>query len=379
MSFETPPSRERSPEELAREIAGAGDFERILETLKNENLLEEQIERVKKKYEDVFTTIPELTDEDFERFTILELFSPETADHCAETYKIAREKIEKRLSSQVVLAELIQKEGVALEEFFRACLLHDIGKVELPNCVLHNSVHNDEMEMLLRGLVIDTPDPAVVERLKEAGDENFTFRNELDLSTYLQKHNLRSVHFVPARVLLTPEECAELRMRGFDENLSLMDIIKTHELHSREILTKAGLTVEGDLAGAHHNYENRPSRYPIALGTLHISVDVSELLHIADIKQALAGERGYNKKKRFSKPEVWSIILKEAQQGNISPEAAYVWIDDEVQSTKLHIDKVVPIKDAECLRFVRAELERIRIELGIGEQVEESERARKYA
>ena len=59
-----------------------------------------------------------------------------------------------------------------------------------------------------------------------------------------------------------------------------MDIIRGHEEFSRSIPENAGLPVESELVGLHHNYRGTGSRYPLAFGSLHMSVDIEEFLHI---------------------------------------------------------------------------------------------------
>lgn len=352
---------EPEAEARARVIAGKGDFEHITHELTMEGLLKGQTARVMEKYSYIFSQMQEVNERDLEMFTVLELYDKGTARHCAETYRIAREKLEKRLSSGVVLGKLLEQELVTLDEFFRACLLHDIGKVDIPRCVINHPMNDSQMDLYLRDLVVEDHDPEILARLEEAGGIKPHIATAEELQAYLAEHHLRSVHFVPARLVLHEEELAELEERGFDGNMSLMDIIRTHEAHSRDILTDAGLPVEGELAGMHHNYEGATSRYPLALSSLHISIDLSELLHIADVQQALTAVRSY--KTGFSTPRVLRIIMEEAKRGRIAEEAAYLWVDDDLNDYRFHADPVVSIEDAQHVQFVRSQLERIRTNL----------------
>ena len=103
-------------------------------------------------------------------------------------------------------------------------------------------------------------------------------------------------------------------------------------------------------------------RYPLAEGSLHISVDIEELLHIADVEQALSEVRGY--KKGFSTPRVLRIIMEEVISGRIPKEAAYLWVDDEIHEFKLKMyDSELSESDARDLRFVQDKLEEIRVSL----------------
>jgi hypothetical protein len=308
-----------------------------------------------KRYHDELSEMGELTERDMEMLTILDLYDPGTASHCVETFRIAREKVTKRLSSGIILEELFARELVSPEEFFRACLLHDIGKVEIPRFVIDHPMNDSAMDLYLRDLLFEEQDSHVVTRVERAGGAPLPEESSA-ISEYLREHHLRAVHFVPSRLVLSSEELIELETRGFSGDLSLMDIIKEHELHSRQILESEGLRVESELAGAHHNYHKEGTHYPIALGALHSSVDVAELLHIADIEQALSACRSY--KKGFSMPRVLRIIMEEAQMGRIDPEAAYLWVDDELHSV---LDREeFTSSDRDDLRFVRHALACIR-------------------
>lgn len=346
---------EMEGDERARIIAGKGDFRSIRHELEMEGLLSDEVARVTKQYHDELSEIGELTERDMEMLTILDLYDPGTAAHCVDTFRIAREKVTKRLSSGIILEELFARELVSTEEFFRACLLHDIGKVEIPRFVIDHPMNDSVMDLYLRDLLFEEHDPQVAERVERAGGTSLP-GDPAAISEYLREHHLRAVHFVPARLVLSPDEVAELEARGFNADLSLMDIIKEHELHSRQILAAEGLRVESELAGAHHNYHKKGTHYPIALGALHASIDVAELLHIADIEQALSACRSY--KQGFSMSRVLRIIMEEAQMGRIDPEAAYLWVDDELHS--LSEREELTSADRDDLRFVHHALACIR-------------------
>ena len=349
-------------EAFAREIAGKGDYEKIQRELTNSGLLEREKYRVQKEYDRVFSFFTEVNDRVLEMFTILDLYHRGTAEHCAETYLRAKAKIEKRLASGFVLSTLFDQEFVSTNEFLCACLLHDIGKVEIPRFIISHTMNDDVMNIFLRGLVLDDRDPDIIARIQETAGKQLLMVSAEELDAYLKEHNLRSVHFVPARMVLASSEVAELRERGIDPEMSLMDIIRSHEDHSRIILGRAGLPVESELAGLHHNYRGLGPRYPLAEGSLHISVDIEELLHIADVEQALSEVRGY--KKGFSTPRVLRIIMEEVISGRIPKEAAYLWVDDEMYEFKLKMhDSELSESDARDLRFAQDKLEEIRVSL----------------
>ena len=236
--------QEAKYEVLAREIAGKGNYEKIQRELVNSGLLEREKYRVRKEYDRVFSTLPEVSDRDLEMFTILDLYHEGTAEHCAETYLLARAKVEKRLASGVILSKLFEQEFVSTEEFFRACLLHDIGKIEIPRFIIGHPMNDDAMNIFLRNLVVGEHDPSVIAHLEAEAGERPLMANAEELDLYMKQHHLRSVHFVPARMVLSTSEISELEDRGIDPEMSLMDIIRRHEEFSRSILEHMGLSVE---------------------------------------------------------------------------------------------------------------------------------------
>lgn len=361
---ESSPSIKSSPESTtpSQEIASHGNFSAIRSELLERNILAVEKERVRLKYEKDLSKINFLTEQDLEVFTILDLYDEELAIHSLETYSIAKEKVEKSLAFDVVLLDLFHKEGVSPVQFFRACLLHDIGKVEIPSFIINNSVNNEEMNLYLRELVINDKDNYVLHKLEKQIGENITIDEISDLETILEKYNLRSVHFVPVKHILSETEQNILRERGFDLNSSIMDIIKTHEEFSEQILASLNLPIESSLAGSHHNYHGKGSPYTLTVDALRISVDMAELIRIADMTEALTASRSYNKK-GFSKPRALRIILEEVRIGKIDPRIAFLWIDDEIKQIEAE-DMDLDFEDQRDIAIIKNELESIRNKIG---------------
>jgi len=343
----------------AIEIAGEGKYAVILDTLREEKLLTKEMERVEREYS--LDDISFLNEHDREMFAVLDLYDPGTARHCLETYQIAREKIEKEIIPGVSFARLIEKqEDVTLDQFYRACLFHDIGKVEVPRAVIRN--HFDEGHMLecmhhvYHTLYHDGKIPAWLGLKEDATD------TEID-SAFVKQHSLRCVQLVPSREVLSPDELAEIQARGYTGEETLMDIIKPHETHSGEILERAGYLTESRLAALHHNYGNKTPEHPFAVSILHLNVDLADMLHIADVTQALqSGDRSY--KGAFSPSKMMRIIAEHAQEGKVSPLAAYLWLTDDVRAYDAQPQELLSAKqreqDAKHLAVVRAFLAQVK-------------------
>ncbi len=342
--------------EIAREITSRGDFTSIKAELIEKNLLAQEVIRVKNKYQEDLAEIDFLTEQDLEMFTIIDLYDEDLAGHSLETYRIAKGKVEKRLAFGVVLVDLFAKEGVLPDQFFRSCLLHDIGKIEIPSFILNNPINYQEMDAHLNRLVIVEKNQDIIDRLEAYTGEKAIINTEDQLKEFLKKYRLRPIHFVPTKLLFTEAEQAVLVERGFDLNSSLLDIIKTHEGYSEAILAGENLPVESALAGSHHNYHGNGSPYPITIDSLHLSVDMAELIRIADMTEALTASRSY-KKAKFSIPKVLKIILDEARVGRVNIEITYLWIEDEIKKLENNPeDSLTTMEDLEDIAFLKEEL-----------------------
>lgn len=346
----------------AEKIAGEGNYAHILDTLRTEGLLETEVKRVRREY--ALDDISFLNEGDKEMFAVLDLYDPGTARHCLETYQIARAKMEKEIIPGVSFARLIEKhESVSLDQFYRACLFHDIGKVEVPRAIIRN--HTDDGHMLecmhhvYHMLYHDGKIPAWLHLKEDSTDE------EID-HAFSDQHSLRCIQLVPASEVLSPDDLAEVRYRGYSGEETLMDMIKPHETYSAEILAGAGYPIESQIAALHHNYDNKTSEHPLAVSVLHMDVDLSDMLHIADVTQALrSGERTY--KGAFSQPKMMHIIAEHAQEGKVSLLAAYLWLTDDMRKyeAKPPTDAGEREQDERHLAFVRAFLAHAEEEVGV--------------
>lgn len=344
-------SLEKDPTNHAREIARESGFEHAYQTLKEEKRLEREVARVQELYrERLGDTESFVTKTVWEALTIIELFHPETAEHCVETYRLAREKVERHLAgSDVLLSELFGEEQVTLPVFYRACLLHDVGKVDVPVEIITNRATDADCAHLLEA---HHRDPYI--------------------QTVLEKHHLQFVHdpmalidalaitgrrpkdITPTSILVPEHAGILLRQQGIDTNLPLADLIRPHESHSAAILEALAMPEEAKLAGRHHNYLRLPVETPVTLGGLGVSISLAEILHVADIEQAMEAERSY--KARATPLEAMVALAHSAERGVIHPGVVTVWIRDSIEhfyhsSEELTATLASPTERA-CLEYV---------------------------
>ena len=324
--LESEVAREEDPTLRAREIARQAGFGYALRALREQHLLEREVARVKAAYEkQLFDAGPFMTEEVWEAFTVIELFHPETADHCAETYRIARGKVERPLlGSDVRFAELFGEEHITLPIFYSACLLHDIGKVDVPYELIANTVDDRECAYLLN---LHRDDPFVHAALTRSSaspaSDPETLIEELAATGYRPKD------VAPAALLLSQESVRALSGQGIDVNQTLAELIRPHEAYSASILASLGFPEESKLAARHHNYQNLPVETPVTVGGLGVSIDVAEILHLADVEQAMRAARGY--KPSATALEAMVTLIHHAARGIVDTGITSVWVRDEIE------------------------------------------------
>lgn len=334
-------------------------FLSIKTELDTNNLLNSNIIEFKKKYKSELDRIAFLTELDIELCTTIYIYDEDLFKHCLETYFLIAEKMGRKLDLEINLTELFSEIGIDEVTFFRASLLHDIGKIFIPKLILNNDTNHTEMLAILRDL-LKTNDHITVKNLKKhIKDKNF-LSEEFDLLTILKQSKKRSSHIVPIKHLLNIEQSV-IEKYQIDTNKSLMDIIETHEYYSEKILAEVGYLTESKLAGSHHNYHGLGSGFICKVERFELSFDIVELLRVADITQALSNVRNY-KKDNFSKIKIWKIILEENKAGYISDFITYIWLKDELKyyQTKNSLEN---ISNAESIKFIENELSKIYMNL----------------
>ncbi|MFZ1654988.1 MAG: hypothetical protein WBO92_03415 [Candidatus Moraniibacteriota bacterium] len=350
--WETTPPVDRQTEarsitrdlELLPEHGQPNEFRtlRILEQLKKQELLDEAVDRVKGLYEAEMREMKDDFGEDcWELLAVLELFDPETAQHCISTYEVARKKVKKVLWNGVVLAETFQQEQVDLTQFYRTCLLHDIGKIEVPHAVLVNRVPDEHCADIL----FDHRDDILVPRLKEKFGENFVLPESIHDGPALLQYLYTSLHIRPQEITpiklllehpLDDEIKEQLAHCGCSPDDTLLHIMRTHDAYSERILTALGYPIEGEIAGAHHHHPNGDKKYQITIGTMRVSIDLADIIHLADVENAMLSKRHY--KEGGTPLKALQVLALHTKQGLIQDYIAYLWIADEL--LELHPEKL---------------------------------------
>jgi hypothetical protein len=314
--------------EYARKIAREKPLAEAVNELESSGLLFRQMRRVLDKYEQLgrFGPFPVNV---LEAFTVLELFDDTTADHSIATLEIFDEKTGRTLSSGVDFRVLFRAEGIDRDEVRIAVLLHDLGKRAIPRFVIRHDLNDAQMsEVLLAHLQSESPDRNVLDQLGVSSEEAKEF-DTAGLEARLSQRHVRPVQILPVATYLSDEQLDVIRTLGYDPNsATLAKIIELHEEKSEEFIRSLGHPDAAELAGKHHNYRNLQPVRPIALGTVGISVELADLLKIADVEQALMGNRPY--KESLSKMAALSEIVRQSRSGHIGELPTYLWVQDEI-------------------------------------------------
>jgi hypothetical protein len=339
----------QTQEAYARSIVHESDFVEAITHLRNEGVLQEQILLTKEKYQKALESAEFLTEKDWELLTFITLYSPELATHSVETYQLVRSKIEHIFLGSETIAQSILKENASLDEFYRACILHDIGKTHIPESVLNYILQPGDWHALINILTDETLKHNIREYL---GIERGTHMEQHELISHLMDSNIDPITVLPVRRLLTEEQLSELERRGISRDLTLRQVHKLHEPASQKILELEGFPTEARIAGQHHNYNKETYHFPISSQTVGINADLADLLHLADGEQAMLSERAY--KPAFSRLEAFKYLIKDAKKGAVNKELTALWVQHDIEK-----GLVVPVseKDEEVLKYINAFLE----------------------
>jgi response regulator RpfG family c-di-GMP phosphodiesterase len=330
---------------------------KIIEKLKQQNLLDQEVLRAKALFGDELKSFGDDFDKNcWEMLAVLNLFDEETATHCVNTFLIAKSKVEKTLWNGIILADEFKRENVKLSEFYRACVFHDIGKIEVPHSVLVNQATDEMCVKLLFENQEEILIPMLTEKLG-GGEVMPSFASEGDLFNYLSNElRVRPQALTPVKLLLDkpiPKEVIhQLNHCGCSVNDSLLKIMQTHDHYSKNILKELNFNVEGELAGAHHTHRNDDTRYNITIGTLKVTIDLADIVHLADVENAILSKRHYKPEK--TSLEVLKILSNHSQQGLIGEDVAYIWIADEIHTIN---KEGVEDKDKDNFNFVKSFLD----------------------
>lgn len=298
----------------------------LYEHLHTERTMEPVIKHLKEVHDPNLESLDFLNERDWDLIAFLELFDPHLLEHSLKTYEIAKHKVEKELLHGVILARAFEREGVRLDQFYRTCLFHDIGKVTIPYEVL-NVVTTPQDELILLEKLVNTTRNATARELIHLDPYDSHIYTVEELNVLLHTYNLRPFNVLPARTLLPPHALETLIHAGFSPDEPFARIIEHHEAMSETILQKEGFPLEASLAGHHHNYRHERIPYRITLESLQISIDIADIIRLADTEQALGSTRSY--KHAFSKLSILETLVHDAEAGRIGKEITYLWIHDE--------------------------------------------------
>jgi len=337
-------SVENAGSDRAKEIASAdhapgqvSSFDRIIKELEQENLLSSEVTRVKTKVEalcpfDRF--LQGLSEEEWRWLAVIELHDEATFEHSLGTYLTAKEKIEHELKPE--LGEPIRLELGDHDVFYRACLFHDIGKVEIPSEILNHPLDESGWDEKLadccadaecRAGILDNLAPADRLAIAEAGTAPDA------LLDYLRSAKVPTKQIIPLKNLLEPAAAAKLSAYALGRSLGR--VMMDHEQASRAILEASGRSVEARLVGSHHGYGDNSRKtlddYPASLSTLRMG---NTLIQLSDIQSAFNEYthprnylRGYNADE--ARCLALGEIIDKTAEGKIIEKYARLWLEVE--------------------------------------------------
>jgi response regulator RpfG family c-di-GMP phosphodiesterase len=352
---------------------------------------EQQQERVWHKCAE----IPELQDfieshpKYFEPLCQIENYDLDTFEHCIETFKIAKMKLEEIFEYGIIISDKITSENmVSIEEYLGACLLHDIGKIEIPKFIINSTISDEQWINIFMDNYTENPDNALLhhisaqERLHIPNELFITIHDNTDvvaekkskLNEFLNHHGVRMVKYIPIEYgknqqlgenSFTEKDLQELDLMGISRKSPLLKIMQAHEKHSHDILFSKGMKKEAILAGLHHDYEGAYKKegdnFPFTVSSFKISTLLSEFIKLADMKDALVRKRSYHEEN--SELQALFQILQNVRERKIHFFVAYLWISAEMHT--LEKDREINTENlnetqSKYLRLIYSYLRKIR-------------------
>lgn len=356
----------------AREICSQRIFEKIYIEMKSSGLMQNEIYKTQKLLPIEALSLYNFSIKDLEMLTIVRLFDNKTFSHSIDTCLTARKKIDRSLEGGFSFFDVIRAEEVSIEQFMRACLFHDIGKIIIPHFLL-NSNYTDEnwaqafshMPKWRMRWIIMKHKLAVPKKLLDDPES---------LMEFIIKKRIRAVKFVPISLLFSKKQIRDLNTDGFHDGMSFLKIIQAHEKESSKILEFMGYATEAKIAGAHHNYEkesklkqNGKPNYIIKKSNLS-----ADILHLADIQEAMKSNRPYLTQRPIFR--TLAFMVDNAEKGLVDCRIVYIWIKDELEKIdKKYIESVMKCdenySDYENLKDRKEELIIIRKFISVAKKI----------
>ena len=311
----------------AQKIAGNGDCGEILNELKSADLLETYVATVKEKYLGIFNHadfVP--SPEDWEMLTVLWLYDADIAEHSVRVFELAHELATHKFVVQeatVHLQKLIEKHHVTLDQFLRASLFHDSGKITLPREAISNSLNDHEMGELFIRMLEKGDRNAILSALKINPSSVKTNEEALDR---LYEMGLRPKDAVPVREIFSGKDSAALEMikqSGFSPDETLGEILSRHEQAGGKLFAHSDKIV-AHIIEHHHPGVQLPGKKKKDADHLR---DLEFMLALVDEFDAFGHQRSY--KKAMAPLVVLFELAREAESGRLDRGLTYLWIANE--------------------------------------------------
>lgn len=311
----------------------SGNIEEITSALKKEpsSELAKEITITKEQYAEKLSGLEFLNDLDWALFTAKRLSRPDTLDHEINTAL----KITAFIKREPIFKEAILSEKISFEEFVRACIHHDSGKLGIHEIALNDKTSQESWIMGFMALYEEEQTDLLTEyisRHKNILPPADSMRADYELMKgFFSENRIRAAEFVPIKANLNDDEIKLLKEQGINTDLSIIQIISEHEEKSEHILRSLGFSIEAQLAGNHHNYK-RVEKFPMS----------STLLRLGDMQEAMSEtSREYDKNPPTPIRAIAFMIDAINNDRNLDTDIAALWIKQIMDEMKpAYLDQV---------------------------------------
>lgn len=380
-----------------KQLLESGKFDRIAEEVTLRALLAAEVNQTRAQYETA-NRLSFLEEMDWEALTMLKLYDKKTFEHSLNTYAILDSKIHSIKHNGRTLAEIITEEGYSLDELLRAALLHDVGKIKIPNAVINNPITRGEWrEIFEEQEVIDQKaqlvrlldrreweDPEAIAKIMALRDEDdvnalpddeyseedknrILEETRQTIIDYIDKQLIPATQLVPIRKGMSKENIQALKEQGFEPDEPLGSIMRRHEKFSGEVLShvaaeqnkssdrqysEEALNKIIELATHHHNYDRDEqflTEHPASLTSLNISNRLSSLISMADLKEAMESHARAYREGEADLMEIFREFINHAERGFIDKHYTALWLESDLK--ELQQEKLEGLSDERMDEF----------------------------